>query len=97
MAVKTITIDMEAYRLLAADKQGDESFSKVIKRNFRPTHTAEAMLAGLRGVTVSEAALKGVENVVHARRNSMATAPNFDFEKEPARVSRHRVLRRFAA
>jgi predicted CopG family antitoxin len=32
MGVKTITVTEEAYRLLAKEKKGDESFSQVIKR-----------------------------------------------------------------
>ncbi len=32
MGVKTITVTEEAYRLLAKEKKGEESFSQVIKR-----------------------------------------------------------------
>lgn len=32
MGVKTITVTEEAYRLLAREKKGEESFSEVIKR-----------------------------------------------------------------
>jgi predicted CopG family antitoxin len=47
MAVKTITIDMDAYDLLAGEKRGDESFSRGIKRKFRKANTARVLLERL--------------------------------------------------
>jgi predicted CopG family antitoxin len=75
MAVKTITVDMEAYELLAAEKHGKESFSKVIKRRFQPERTARALLTGLDQVVLSEETLDSVEEVVGRRGESIAESP----------------------
>jgi hypothetical protein len=48
MAVKTITIDMEAYDLLARHKAAGQSFSQVIKAHFGEQPTAGRLLARLR-------------------------------------------------
>lgn len=78
MAVKTITIDLEAYELLAGEKRRDESFSKVIKRHFGHNHSAEALLKDLQRVRISDATLDRVEALVGARRSSMAESPILD-------------------
>ena len=78
MAVKTITIDLEAYRLLAADKQDDESFSRVIKRRFRPVRTARALLADLDRLTLAEDTLDRVDELIRARTEHMAESPVVD-------------------
>ncbi|MFC1706429.1 antitoxin VapB family protein [Planctomycetota bacterium] len=78
MAVKTITIDMEAYSLLAADKREGESFSKVIKRRLRPLCTAAALLAKLDQLRLSEDTLDRLDHLVEARRDSVAESPIID-------------------
>ena len=75
MAVKTITIDMEAYDLLAAEKRGDESFSRVIKRKLRKTSTARILLERLDEVCLSEGTLKSLEKITRARAKSPAESP----------------------
>lgn len=76
MAVKTITIDMEAYDLLAAEKRGDESFSRLIKRKLRRASTARILLERLDEVCLSDSALRNAARIVRARAGSPAKSPN---------------------
>jgi predicted CopG family antitoxin len=69
MAVKTITIDMEAYDLLSRRKGPGESFSQVIKAHFGPQLTAGRLRARIKKVRVSEDALDAMEAVVRDRKN----------------------------
>jgi predicted CopG family antitoxin len=75
MAVKTITIDLEAYERLAAEKRGNESFSRVIKRRCKRATTAANLLANLDAVCLSTAALQGVERIVDSRTDSVTDSP----------------------
>ena len=75
MAVKTITIDMDAYSILASAKQDSESFSRVIKRRFRKATTARNLLTHLDEVCLSPSGLKGVEAILKARGESLAKSP----------------------
>ena len=75
MAVKTITIDMNAYELLNAEKRADESFSKVIKRRLRPARTARSVLAVLHECLLSEDTLANTEAVVRGQADSPALSP----------------------
>lgn len=78
MAVKTITIDMDAYELLSAEKRGEESFSKVIKRRLRPVRTARSLLAALPDCLLSEEALERVEEEVRHRGDSSTASAIID-------------------
>ncbi len=74
MAVKTITIDLEAYALLARHKREGQSFSQVIKEHFGPEPTAGRFLARLKSVRVGEPALNAMDTVVGRRRREPARA-----------------------
>jgi len=74
MAVKTITIDMEAYELLSQGKREGESFSDVIKARFGPQPTAGRFLARVKSVRISRDALDAMERQVRERRLSPARA-----------------------
>ena len=76
MPVKTSTIDMDAYDLLAAEKREAESFSRVIKRRFRKAGTSADLLANLAGICLSESGVRGVEKVLAARADSLTDSPN---------------------
>ena len=68
MAVKTITIDMEAYDLLSSRKHPGESFSKVIKRTLKAgTCTAQEFLENLDSVQLDTTTLDGVERLIRDR------------------------------
>jgi len=74
MAVKTITIDMEAYALLSRQKRGGQSFSQVIKAHFGPQPTAGRFLERIRSSRLSASTLDGVERQVRARGAEPARA-----------------------
>lgn len=74
MAVKTITIDIEAYSLLSRHKADGQSFSQVIKAHFGPQPTAGRFLARLRSIRVSVPALDAMDLQVQARKRQPARA-----------------------
>ena len=81
MAVKTITIDMEAYEILAKLKKGNESFSQVIKKTLKDrSNTAMRLYENLDKVLLSEETLHNVENVINDRSLSIAESPILDEE-----------------
>ena len=80
MAVKTITIDVEAYALLAAEKKPDESFSRVIKRRLRPVRTARGLLESLPRCVLSEETLNLTENLVRSRQESAGESLLLDLD-----------------
>ena len=75
MAIKTITIDLEAYDALARHKGPGQSFSQVIKAHFGPLKTAGAFRRMLRETSVSDRTIDGIEAVVRSRRGSKARVP----------------------
>ena len=72
MAVKTITLDLEAYRALSRHKRPGQSFSQVIKEHFAPPKTGGDLLAVLEEVHVSEETLDAIEAQIRARRENPA-------------------------
>lgn len=74
MAVKTITIDIEAYELLSRQKNGHLSFSQVIKKHFGPQPTAGRFLGVVQSLRLSESTLDAIEQQVRARQAEPARA-----------------------
>ena len=72
MAVKTITIDMEAYGLLSRVKGEGKSFSDVIKEHFGRRPTAAAFKATLGRVRLSEDVLDAVDEQIRDRQKHKA-------------------------
>jgi predicted CopG family antitoxin len=75
MAVKTITIDLEAYDTLARYKQPGQSFSQVIKAHFGPRKTVGAFREALRDARLSSRTVKAIEDQVSGRPRSQARVP----------------------
>lgn len=76
MAVKTITIDMEAYEALASRKRAGESFSQVIKRTFASErYTAANLLEHLDSIELSAETLDAIEAAAEARGDDMVAEP----------------------
>lgn len=75
MAVKTITIDTDAYELLARAKRPGQSFSTVIKQHFGPRKTAASLLRALPSLTLKDETLDAIEAQVKERRRHPARLP----------------------
>ena len=74
MAVKTITIDMEAYEALSRLKEKNESFSRVIKRLTRSGEkTARNLLQHIPEIVLGEEALEHVEDLVRDRERDLVS------------------------
>jgi predicted CopG family antitoxin len=78
MAVKTITIDLEAYDLLAQHKRAGQSFSQVIKAHFGERPTAGRLLARIRsgqiGGGIDADAVKIIRQLIRDRKLEPARA-----------------------
>ena len=74
MAVKTITIDLEAYALLARRKHDGRSFSQVIKAHFGRQPTVADFLAAVKASRIGDDTLRAMERQVKRRKADRARA-----------------------
>ncbi len=70
MAVKTITIDLEAYQTLAGHKRPGQSFSDVIKERFGPIMTVARFKERIKNVQLSDELLDNLHQIVEDRKKS---------------------------
>ena len=75
MAVKTITIDMEAYEILLKAKKGKESFSQVIKKTLaNKRKIARNLLENLDAVILADETLDAVDGLIQDRKNFLTNS-----------------------
>ncbi len=67
MAVKTITIDLDAYEALRRRKRQGQSFSDVIKEHFTAGTTADALRRAVRTLDVDPSTLDAVDALIRDR------------------------------
>ena len=75
MAVKTITIDLEAYELLRRRKRGGESFSRVIKEYFGAPRKGRDLLVAIEGLALDGKTLEAIDELIARRGDDSAEAP----------------------
>ena len=74
MAVKTITIDMEAYEALKRHKGSGQSFSDVIKEHFRGHTTGRGLAHVVAGLRMEESTLDELDRLIDTRTRDEADA-----------------------
>jgi predicted CopG family antitoxin len=72
MAVKTITIDIEAYEILSRHKSPGQSFSQVIKQRLGRRMTGQDLRAAISRTRLSADILDAIDAQVRARRTQRA-------------------------
>lgn len=78
MAVKTITIDMDAYARLSRLKKEGQSFSQVIKELTPPVgSTAGDLIMALDAVEISESTLDAIDRAIEDRATSPVRVPTW--------------------
>jgi predicted CopG family antitoxin len=70
MAVKTITIDMEAYDALSRHKRESQSFSQVIKEHFGKRGTGRDLAAAIANNRLSKETIDAIDEVVKSREKA---------------------------
>ncbi len=75
MAVKTITIDMDAYEARRRHKREGQSFSKVIKEHFSGGPTGRVLKRSLVELNLSESTLEAVDCVIAERSKDSPRVP----------------------
>ena len=75
MAVKTITIDMDAYEALRRHKREGQSFSVVIKEHFSGGLTGRVLKRSLEEIHLSESTLDAVDCVIEERSKDSPRVP----------------------
>ncbi len=77
MAVKTITIDLQAYDALARRKRPGQSFSEVIKQHFASGSTGRDLLQAVMRLRLSDETINAIASQLRARRRSRARIPTW--------------------
>ena len=75
MATKTVTLDVEAYELLAREKKPGQSFSDVVKKRFGGRLTAGTLRRNLEPMQEFPRTLDIVDRIVADRKQSPARQP----------------------
>lgn len=75
MAVKTITIDMDAYEALRRHKREGQSFSTVIKEHFSGGRTGRVLKGVLEDLQLSESTLDAVDCFIDERSRDSPRVP----------------------
>lgn len=73
MAVKTITLDLEAYELLRRHKRGAQSFSQVVKEHFRAQHTVGDLRRAIDATELDAETLDLIDDQIDRRTADVAS------------------------